>query len=300
LGQDRPPGLSGGELLSHVLSLADGRSLSFATLGPPSGAPVVFCHSIPGSRLVPEHAEPLVEELGLRIIVPERPGFGLSDFRPKRTIRDAARDIALVADVLELDRFRVFGASSGGPYVLACCVELQERIERAAIVSGVTPDDYAGPLHSAVPAPIRVLLQNVRVASELLHRLLMLGMRKDPDRAMQALASQLSPQDQRLLERPEVRRFIVSTSLESSHRGVRGLVYDAWLLNRRWDFAPSEIPASVPVSFWWGADDLATPVEHGRALAGQIPHATFCTFDECGHFGVVFDHLREVLVDLSA
>jgi pimeloyl-ACP methyl ester carboxylesterase len=75
-------------------------------------------------------------------------------------------------------------------------------------------------------------------------------------------------------------------------------VHDAWLLNRRWDFAPGCIPASVPLSFWWGDSDLATPLKHGRALAEQIPHATFRVFEDCGHFGVIFDHLRDVLTEL--
>jgi pimeloyl-ACP methyl ester carboxylesterase len=298
---DHPAAGAGlGQSLSHAIAMGDGRTLSFADLGPRNGAPVFFCHSIPGSRLVPEHATDLLEEFGLRMIIPERPGFGLSDFQPGRTIRDVPRDFARLADALGIDRFRVLAASSGCPYALACCVELPERVERAVIMSGVTPQDYAGMLHSAVPAPLRFVVQNVRSASSLLHRLLMFGMSRDPERALASLRSQLSPEDQRVLTRPEPGQFIVRTSLESSHRGVRGMVYDAWLLNRRWDFSPSSIPPTVPVSFWWGENDVSTPVEHGRALAGEIPHAAFHTLGDCGHFGVIFDHLDAALVELSA
>jgi pimeloyl-ACP methyl ester carboxylesterase len=286
------------EPLSQILDLPDGRSLCFAEYGVPDGAPVMFAHSIPGSRILPEHTRAAAAEAGLRIIVPERPGFGLSDFQPGRTISDTTRDSVALADALGIDRFRVLGASAGCAYALAMCAAFPERVERAAIMSGVTPQDYAGPLHGAVPAPVRVVLQNVRSVSALLHRLLIFGMRKDPERGVQGLASQLPPQDKQVLARPDASRFIVSTSLECAHRGVRGMVYDAWLLNRPWDFSPRAIPDSVPVSFWWGSDDTGTPVEHGRALASQIPHSTLQAFEDCAHFGVVFDHLSDVLEDL--
>lgn len=283
---------------SHVMSLPDGRLLSFATLGSTDGEPVIFCHSIPGSRLFPDPAVTMVEELGLRVIVPERPGFGLSDFQPGRTIRDTARDIGLLADALELDRFRVLGASSGCAYVLACCAEFPQRIERAGVMAGVTPEDYAGPLHAALPAQARYLLQRAMWASVMLHRLLVFGMSRDPDRAVQALARQLGPADQGVLKRPEAAQFVVSTTLEGSRRGVHGLAYDAFLLNRPWEIPLESIPPSLPLSFWCGDTDLATPLAHGRALAGRIPHATVRVFESCGHFGVFFDHLREILLEL--
>ncbi|HEY7933181.1 MAG TPA: alpha/beta fold hydrolase [Solirubrobacteraceae bacterium] len=287
-----------GQSTSHVMGLPDGRLLSFATIGDPGGEPVIFCHSIPGSRLFPEHAATLAEELGLRVIVPERPGFGLSDFQPGRTIRDVTHDIGLLADALELDRFRVLGASSGCAYVLACCAEFPQRIERATIMAGITPDDYAGPLHSALPAPARYVLQRAMWASVMLHRLLVFGMVRDPDRAVQALARQLGPADQHVLERPDAARFIVGTTLEGSRRGVHGLAYDASLLNRPWEIPLESIPASLPLSFWCGDNDLATPLAHGRALAGRVPHATVRVLENCGHFGVFFDHLREILLEL--
>jgi pimeloyl-ACP methyl ester carboxylesterase len=283
---------------SHVIGLPDGRLLSYATLGPAGGEPVIFCHSIPGSRVMPEHSATLAYELGLRVIVPERPGFGLSDFQPGRTIRDAVRDIGLLADALELDRFRVLGASSGCSYVLACCAEFPQRIERAAIMAGITPEDYAGPLHGALPAPARYVLQRAMWASVALHRLLVFGMSRDPERAVQALARQLGPTDQPVLERPETARFIVGTTLEGSKRGVHGLAYDSYLLNRPWKIPLESIPPTLPLSFWCGDSDLATPLAHGRALAGRIPHAQLRVCENCGHFGVFFDHLREILLEL--
>jgi pimeloyl-ACP methyl ester carboxylesterase len=52
--------------------------------------------------------------MGVRLISPDRPGIGLSDPQPDRTIRDWADDIADLLDQLGVDRFAVMGWSMVG------------------------------------------------------------------------------------------------------------------------------------------------------------------------------------------
>ena len=82
------------------LHLRDGRAISYSTLGPDDGLPLLFFHSLPGSHVQPPFAGPLMHKLGLRMITPDRPGFGESDFVPGRTVRDwlcLTSDVALNA-----------------------------------------------------------------------------------------------------------------------------------------------------------------------------------------------------------
>jgi pimeloyl-ACP methyl ester carboxylesterase len=62
------------------IRLRDGRKLSFAEYGDPAGRPVFFFHGFPGSRFDGEHAGRVSESIGVRLIAPERPGLGLSDY----------------------------------------------------------------------------------------------------------------------------------------------------------------------------------------------------------------------------
>jgi pimeloyl-ACP methyl ester carboxylesterase len=55
--------------------------------------------------------------LGVRHIQLDRPGFGLSDFQPGRTVLDWPDDVAHVADLLGIERFAVIGVSGRGPYM---------------------------------------------------------------------------------------------------------------------------------------------------------------------------------------
>jgi pimeloyl-ACP methyl ester carboxylesterase len=283
---------------AHVLVQPDGRALSFADIGRADAEPILFCHSLPGARLMPAFASAILDKYGFRMITPDRPGFGFSDFVPGRKITDSARDIGLVADHLGLDRFRVLGVSAGSPYVLACCIEFPDRIEAAGIVSGVTMADEAGILHQAVPAPLHSAARRSRRVSSLLHGLLLVGMRKAPDKAIEGLAKTLSPSDQRVMAQPEAAAYVVDISREAGRNGARGWVYDDWLLNQPWDFSPADVPASVPLKLWWGADDSSTPVVSAEALVREIPHADLRVIPDCGHFGVMFDHLDIVLGDL--
>ena len=96
---------------NQTMALSDGRMLGFAQYGDPLGKPVFFFHGGAGSRLEhPAH----VCAVGVRIIVIDRPGHGLSDYHPERQLLDWPLDVAQLADHLQIDRFYVLGWSAGG------------------------------------------------------------------------------------------------------------------------------------------------------------------------------------------
>jgi pimeloyl-ACP methyl ester carboxylesterase len=96
--------------------LPGGRRIGYAEYGDPSGAVVLWFHGTPGARrqfpLIGRHT---AADLGLRIVVVERPGSGLSDPHPYGAIAEWATDMADVADALGADRVGVVGLSGGGP-----------------------------------------------------------------------------------------------------------------------------------------------------------------------------------------
>ena len=75
----------------------------------------------------------------MRLIAPDRPGFGESSFKPGRTIGAWADDVVQLADRLGLDRFALLGVSGGGPYALACAARMPDRVSRVALVGGLGP-----------------------------------------------------------------------------------------------------------------------------------------------------------------
>ncbi len=68
--------------------LPDGRRLGYAEFGDPAGRPILYFHGFPSSRLEAGLAHGAALRTGVRIVAPDRPGSGLSDFLPGRTLKD--------------------------------------------------------------------------------------------------------------------------------------------------------------------------------------------------------------------
>jgi hypothetical protein len=65
----------------HRVTLPDGDRISYVDLGPLTGRPVLYLHGTPGTRLMAAGLADAAEELGLRVLAPDRPGCGGSTFR---------------------------------------------------------------------------------------------------------------------------------------------------------------------------------------------------------------------------
>lgn len=83
--------------------------------------------------------DPISQEIGIRLICLDRPGFGLSTPLPDRTILDWAKDVLEVADDLGIQHFSVMGVSGGGAFAAGCAYQLPDRVLSAALISSTTP-----------------------------------------------------------------------------------------------------------------------------------------------------------------
>ncbi len=103
------------EATNNHIFLGDGRRLGYAKYGDPQGQPLIYFHGWPSSQLEARMVEPTALRPHMRIIAPDRPGFGLSDFKPGRKLADWPDDVIELANALELERFAIMGFSGGGP-----------------------------------------------------------------------------------------------------------------------------------------------------------------------------------------
>src|SRR5438270_9631768 len=103
--------------------------MAWAEQGDPDGVPVLGCHGSPSSRLE-RHVEDPADYLrwGVRLIVPDRPGFGRSDPRPGRRVLGWPDDVRELLDHLRIDRFAVLSLSGGAAYALACAHAFGNRV----------------------------------------------------------------------------------------------------------------------------------------------------------------------------
>jgi pimeloyl-ACP methyl ester carboxylesterase len=282
----------------RVLRLRDGRQLGYAEYGDRAGRPLIALHGTPGSRLMLRVADEQARRLGIHLIAPDRPGFGLSDPKPGRRLLDWPDDLAELADALGIGRFALVGISGGGPYAGACARRLPVRLASVGIVSGL------GPLSD--PAILRGLKREHRLsiglarnAPWLLHALAALARRRwnnHPETLFARLRTRMPAVDQAIIGRPEVQANLVLSFREAFRRGGRAVAEELHLFTHPWGFRLEEV--SVPVRLWHGDADTVVPVGMAHLQARALPQSRLEIRKGAGHYWF-FDHIEMLLRAVS-
>jgi pimeloyl-ACP methyl ester carboxylesterase len=216
-----------------------------------SGAPLLYLHGAGGAPAV----MPFMETLAARfdVLVPEHPGFGLSD-EPEwlENIHDLAYFYLDFLRALDLRGALVVGASIGGWLALEIAVRDASRIRGLVLV---------GPAGIAVPGvqPSDVFLWS---PEELVRNLF-----HDQTLAEAKLAEPVTPEqvDLALKNRHALARLAWEPRLHDPH-------LPKWLHR-----------VTVPVKIVWGEDDRLMPVAYAQAFRKLLPHAEIEIVPGCGH-----------------
>jgi pimeloyl-ACP methyl ester carboxylesterase len=278
----------------HSLRLPDGRTLAYTDVGRPDGAPVLYFHGAPSSRLdlILLGLEGTLAKLGVRAVAPDRPGYGGSSPQPGRRLEDWPTDVAALDDHLGLGRFAVMGPSSGGPYAVACAALLPQRVASAGVVAGVT--DMAWPHAWEGLEPNEVTL--MRIGDEAVAAA-WCEAQFGPDGSRFAEGWDLPPADVATLQDEATAAAFVTTVGEAFRQGVAGYAQDITVQARAWAFDPAAITA--PVRVLHGEADTLCPIAHGRHTAEIIPTAQLVTWPDHGHISILAE-LAQLCADLVA
>jgi pimeloyl-ACP methyl ester carboxylesterase len=253
-------------LADEVLRLADGRLLAWAEWGDPRGAPVVFLHPSPGSRMFCPDLE-ATAVAGVRLITVDRPGYGGSDPVADPTLSGFATDLARLVDHLWLGQFPLVGWSGGGQYAAACAAQLGERVTTLALVATPAPDGEVPWLSPSARALGRLAADEPQEALAAATGL------KAPLVADPHLAGERwdSPSDITTRRRPEVERALLDMWREGLRNGAQGMAADLVAGSRPWTFAPTDTTA--PVRLFYGDDDVVVGLKHGQWWEHNLPNA---------------------------
>jgi pimeloyl-ACP methyl ester carboxylesterase len=264
-------------LSTHRTSLPDGRTLTYTISGVSDGYPVIAHHGTPGSRLFAAILSTVATEENVRLIVPDRPGYGRSSPPPSDwTWWDWQDDLAELLHTESINRAAVMGFSGGGPFALAAANS--EWASRLGLVSTVLPPANNGLTKlSKIPFAVRLLF-----------------------RCSKALASVGSDEmvvkqytDRSVSE--AVAAAIGADFREALQQGAKAVERE----NR--SFAGESIPQSqlpAPIHAWHGVQDENTSLPPVREFIDNTT-GTLVT-GETDHLGTLLDYQRDVFKWLSA
>ena len=254
------------------LTLEDGRNLSFSDIGSGESGVWIHCHGIPGSRNELSHLEQTLVNAKVRVIVPDRPGYGRSEAHASYGFCTHSDDLRQLADYLQLGRFRLSGFSGGGVFAMAAAAVLSERIEQLALAA--TPavplmDDpyrYASELTGntwkAAIADRQALSQELPALT---------GSAQMLSDAMIDAAGE--PDAQYLQSASVYPGFLISlqTALEQGPKvSAYALARDTFLAAHTWPFRLEDIEA--PVTLIHGDEDGLVYKHHQTVLNNHLQH----------------------------
>jgi len=289
----------GAQHTDRTITLPDGRTLGYADYGDPEGIPLIGFHGTPGSRFMFLIAHDEAAKLGIRLLAPERPGFGISTYCPDHSLRHYAGDIAAFADALGIDRFAIAGVSGGGPYAAAVAALLGQRVTALGLVSPIGP--VAGPEKPARMGFGHAFAFRYAPRIPLFFRLIFsigrLAFLYTPGLIFGFIMSRSAPSDWAILSRRDVRRNLLRGVAEGCRPGVRASLQEMRLFSRPWNIPFETIAA--PAFLWQGLSDRNVPVSAALRLGELIPECEISTVKSAGHYWI-FDNIELVLNTLAS
>jgi pimeloyl-ACP methyl ester carboxylesterase len=234
------------------------------------------------------------QRLGLHLIAPDRPGYGLSDSMPGRTLADWAGDVAQLMDHLSIDRAPIVAISGGGPYAVATAARLGQRITGLALVSPLG-EVGAERARASMTRAQRAFFLGLPRYPTLLHRSAAVSRAAflaAPGLSFATLRWLLSHADRRVLAALEAKRLVIEMTREALRQGVEGATSDMAIYGRPWGIDPGSI--GCPSVLWQGTADRIVPAGAAFEFGRNLPRCRVHRLEGQGHFWVL-EHVDEVL-----
>lgn len=252
-------------------TIVNGRSVAWTTYGDPGGRPVVYFHGAGGSRLEAGFFHADAAAAGFRVLSLDRPGSGLTDPIPNRTLLQSVADLAAVLDSEGVDRAPVGGLSAGGMYAWAAAAALPGRVTAVVPVCpavNVEPwPDVKAAMDSRMKLMSFLATRAPRLLASVQRRQHRAFERPDGHAKYVKTMRKISPDDAAVLESDTLYLDVRKTSNEGRRQGNLGGDEFALLVSK-WGFDPTS--QATPCTLIYGASDPITPMI--RAWLGHAPN----------------------------
>jgi pimeloyl-ACP methyl ester carboxylesterase len=283
-------------MAEHTMTLSNGLKLGYAEYGDPRGEVMFYFHGWPSSHVQGSLFDEAAKKHRIRLICPDRPGIGLSDFQPNRSLDDWTHTLEQLAAHVGADNYHVMGWSGGGPYVLITALKMPKRLLSASIICGAPPLKFLG--DRDMFWLYRVMIQLRHYFPTVLGTVLRLGgviAKGSPQKApLRWLMKLLGDEDRRVLLLPGVYDVVRDATLGALNRGPRSVIADADIYLSEWGFEVSQI--TFPIHFWHGKQDKNIAWTYTERIASLIPAATTRWSESDGHYSMPITHAEQVLI----
>lgn len=263
------------------------RRIAVTDYGPRSGQPVIVLHGAVTGRRLPPVLVTALHARGYRPIVPQRPGYGLTDVADGAYLDQCSGDMARVMDCLRLDRAKVLIRDSSTPAGLLFASQHPDRVQAGIIVNPKWPLRANQPAiyrpTSMMGALGRLFTESPQLI-ELIAEILRRQTRTDlMEKVMRQSLAHL-PCDQIALRTPGVLDALVQDAQGMFARTSTGFSAEHQAFVAGWD-----LPELSGKARWTVAESELLVLPDVEAVWGPLPGARFQVIPDAGLL-VYFTH----------
>jgi pimeloyl-ACP methyl ester carboxylesterase/DNA-binding CsgD family transcriptional regulator len=276
----------------RITARPDGRRVAAWDYGPMSGTPVLVGHGTITGRTLPPAFVAALHKRGFRPIVPQRPGFGLTDQAGDDYLGTAAGDLDALLDALRIRAVHVLARDDGAASALAFAAARPDRVITGMLANPRwpghrvrSPDTVMGSITKA----FLVRPEFVSLFAEMLRR----QTRSDLLADMVRRSADHVAADREVLARPGVLASMVRDIQAMAARSSHGFAREQSLYARGWE--PPRVTGAAP---WLVMECRPLTLPGVEAAFGMLPDVRFTDLAEAG---LLFYHSHPVEVaDLFA
>jgi len=254
--------------------LNDGTKIVYREYGPRDGYPIIVCHNGYGCRMtIPNNYETICRKHKRRIIIPDRPGFGQTPFvagHPKRWTEQLNEFIT----ELGIKKYDMLGNVLGCPIAIDFAAQADHRLKHLILSSPIfinTKEDaqYMLGVLSVSTRFVSASERFARRAYELWLKSITLNL---GSHYRNMVETSFGEAERDIFAQHNTLDLLVNSFREGSSISLDGIVSEMvhHMSPRNLDL--SQI--TVPVSLWWGTEDIRVSREGVLNLAAQLKDST--------------------------
>jgi pimeloyl-ACP methyl ester carboxylesterase len=288
----------------QTVCLPDGRRLGYLIVG--EGQPVFYFHGTASSRLEIQLLKAIVSTEKLRLIGVDRPGYGLSTFVQRKTLREFASDINYLAEYLGIERFALLGWSGGGPYALTYVALFPQNVTRVVIVGSPALPFEVATAHNNPLARYAMKVPSLGMWAIKRMQVQVSKARKDVATFLRSndgkkVFGDWCEEDAKFFANETWLTLMLDAMAEAFRQNdysVKAVFQEHQILTKPWAEPLCQIPDGK-VHIWHGTDDKTCRVDNAYRNAKAVPGAQLEVFEGKGHC-LMFENIGKLEAVLSS
>ena len=254
-------------------TLNNGLKIAYREYGPKDGHPIIVFHNGYGCRVtIPNDYQEICARQNKRIIIPDRPGFGLTPYI-NIDINGWNLMLAEFIDLLDIESYDILGNVLGSVLALNFASRADSKLKKVRLSSPVfvnqpSDSDYLNGIFKPVTRLIGTSKQFTLAIYQLWLKSITISL---AEHYRKMLNSSLGPMEKVLFEGSNTIDVIIEGFQQGSAKSINGISNEMVQCLSAQETDLSNI--SAPVELWWGSEDKRISLKGVKNIARQIKDA---------------------------